>query len=72
MLQNHPNLRINFNDIYINDSLIQETNKQNPDYNLCTYSNNRSINPNDFKIGEELIQNDYFFFPKKYFTRTRI
>ena len=64
MLQNHSNLRINFNDICINDSLIQETNKQNPDYNLCTYSNNRSINPNDFKIGEELIQNDYFFSPK--------
>lgn len=47
MYQNYSNLRVNFNDIYINDSLIQETNSQNRDYNNFFLSNIKTINPSD-------------------------
>ena len=63
MNQNNPNLRVNFNDIYINDSFIQETNSQNLDYNFFSY-NMKSINPNDYKIEEESFLNNYYFIPK--------
>ena len=60
MLQNHQNLRLNFNDICINDSYIQETNSQNQEYNIISYSNLKSINPNEFKIDEESLLNNYY------------
>jgi len=60
MLQNNPNLKVNFNDICINDSFIQETNSQNQDFNFFSYSNLRSINPTDYKIDEESLNNCYF------------
>ena len=55
-----PNLRINLNDIFINDSFIQGTNNQSLDYNF-TYSNNRDKNPE-----EEVILDNYHFFEKKF------
>ena len=66
MLQNHSNLRNNFNDIFINYSFIQGIINQSLDHNF-TYSNNRSINPNVYKIEEQLILNNYRFFIKKFF-----
>ena len=64
MLQNNSNLKVNFNDININDSFILETNSQNQDYNFFSYSNLRSLNPNDYKIEEESLLNNCFFIPK--------
>ena len=64
MLQNNSNLRVNFNDIYINDSFIQETNSLNQDLNIFSYSNVISINPNDYKIEEESSLNNCYFIPQ--------
>ena len=64
MLQNNSNLRINFNDISINDSFVQETNSQNPDYHFFTYLNMKSINLNDSKLQEESILNNYNYYQK--------
>ena len=60
------NLEINFNDIYINDSSIQEANGQNQNSNICSYSNYKSINQNDYKIEEELFINNYYCFQKNF------
>ena len=60
MYQNHLNYRVNFNDIYINDSFAQETNSQNQDYNLFSYWNMKSLNQNDIKIEDESLLNNYF------------
>ena len=64
MLQTNSNLRVNFNDICINDSFIQETNSQNPDYNFFTYLNMKSISLNDYKLQEESILNNYNYSKK--------
>ena len=66
MLQNNSYLRLNFNDIFINDSFIQETNSQNTDYNFFTYSNIKSINPIENKIEEESILNNNNYSQKNF------
>ena len=58
---NTLNMGINFNQICINDSSIQETNSQNQDYNVCSYQNLKSLNLNDYKIEEESFLNNYFY-----------
>ena len=64
MFQNNSNLRVNFNDIFTNDSFIQEMNSQNPDHNFFSYSNMKSINPNDFRVEEESLINNCYVMPK--------
>ena len=67
MNQNTLNMGINFNQICINDSSvqeIQETIGQNQDYNICSYPNLKSINLNDFKIEEESSLNNYYLSQK--------
>ena len=66
MLQNNSYLRLNFNDIFINDSFIQETNSQNTDYNFFNYSNIKSINPIENKIEEESILNNNNYSQKNF------
>ena len=66
MSQSTLNIKINFNDIYINDSSIQEVNSQNQDYNICSCSNYKSINPNYYKIKEELFLNNYYSIQKSF------
>ena len=65
MSQSTLNIKI---DIYINDSSIQEANGQNQDSNICCYSNYKSINPNDYKIEEELFLNNYYSNQKSFLT----
>ena len=64
MLQNNSNLRVNFNDICINDSFLQETNSQNQNYNFFSYSNIKSINPNELKIEEDSLLNSNYYLKK--------
>ena len=64
MYQDNSNLRDNSNEISINDSFIQETNSQNQDYNIFSYINIKSINPNDNKIEEDSLFKNYYFVPK--------
>ena len=64
MNQNPLNMRINSNNIYINDSSIPEIIGQDQDYNTCSCPNFKSIYPTDYKIEEELFVNSYYFFQK--------
>lgn len=63
MNSNTLKMGINFNQICINDSSIQEINTQNQDYNVCSYPNLKSLNLNDYKIEEELLVNNYYYPP---------
>ena len=66
MNQNTLNMGINFNQISINDSSIQETNNQNQDYNVWSYPNFKSfnsLNPYDYKIEEDSFLNNYYYSP---------
>ena len=63
MNSNTLKMGINFNQICINDSSIQEINSQNQDYNVCSYPNLKTFNPNDYKIEEESFINNYYFPP---------
>ena len=71
MSQSTLNIKINFNDIFINDSSIQEANGQNQDSNICSYSNYKFINQNDYKIEEELFLNNYYSFQKNFLTENQ-
>ena len=64
MNQNSLNMRFNFNDIYINDSSIQEAIGQNQDYNTCSCPIFKSIYPTEYKIEEELFVNNSYFLQK--------
>ena len=63
MNPNTLKMGINYNQICINDSSIQEINSQNQDYSVCSYPNLKSLNPNDYKIEEEPFVNNYYFSP---------
>ena len=66
MNQNTLKMGINFNQICINDSSIQEINGQNQDYDVCSYPNFKSLKSNEYKIEEESFLNDYYYFPKNF------
>ena len=60
MLHKNLNYEFNLNNEYLNDSLIQETNNQIPDY--FSISNLNNLNPNEYKIEDGTL--DYSFINK--------